>query len=299
MSPPVDDAGDVDPADAFGALSDSLRVDILRALAAHHRETRGRNVLGFADLRRRVGVRDSGRFRYHLQKLRGRFVEKADGGYRLTHVGLQVVAAILQGTYTETVSMGPVELASDCSACGDPAVATYENGVCRVACADGHLLFQWNLPPSAAADTALPDLVSLAERLARHAIELSIAGTCPTCYAAVEPAVDLTDLDEEAAEPTPRFSAECDTCGGQVVGPVGFCLLVDPRVAAFYRRHGRALRECHVWEPSFVRDESATAVAATNPVRVEIDVTLDDETLRATLDDAGTVTAVESGSDST
>ncbi|WP_449404315.1 DUF7347 domain-containing protein [Halalkalicoccus subterraneus] len=43
--------------------------------------------MGFADLRRRVGVEDSGRFRYHLKQLRGDFVEKANDGYRLTYAG--------------------------------------------------------------------------------------------------------------------------------------------------------------------------------------------------------------------
>nr|WP_160133952.1 hypothetical protein [Halococcus salsus] len=49
-----------DPADAFGALSDPLRIDILRALGNYHREAADERSIGFADLRRRVGVDDSG-----------------------------------------------------------------------------------------------------------------------------------------------------------------------------------------------------------------------------------------------
>ena len=287
MSPPDGDAADADPADAFDALSDPLRVDILRALAAHHRETGDGSPIGFADLRRRVGVRDSGRFRYHLEKLRGKFVEKEDG-YRLTHAGVEVVAAILAGTYTEATSRGPVELDSDCFVCDEPAVATYEDSVCRVSCANDHPLFQWSVPPNAAADATLPEAVELGELLARHAIELAIEGTCPKCYGAVEAAVIN---GPEASKP--GLLAECDTCGGRVVGPVSFCLLVDPRVAAFYRRRGRALREYHVWEHSFVQDPSAIGVVGEDPIRVEIDVRLGGETLRATVDESGRVSAVD------
>ena len=39
---------------------------------------------GFSDLRTRVGVRDGGRFSYHLRKLRGRLVERTGDGYALT-----------------------------------------------------------------------------------------------------------------------------------------------------------------------------------------------------------------------
>lgn len=43
----------IDPADAFSALGDPLRIDILQELSAHHRTT-GESDIGFADLRRRV-----------------------------------------------------------------------------------------------------------------------------------------------------------------------------------------------------------------------------------------------------
>jgi DNA-binding transcriptional ArsR family regulator len=126
----VDDADDeqgTDPADAFGALSDPLRVNILQTLAAHHRETEDGEFIGFAELRRRVDVRDSGRFRYHVERLRGRFVEKTGEGYRLTYAGVEVVAAILMGTYTEQVSKGPEDLDSVCFVCDEPAMATYDS----------------------------------------------------------------------------------------------------------------------------------------------------------------------------
>ncbi|MFC7140691.1 winged helix-turn-helix domain-containing protein [Halosimplex aquaticum] len=283
------DDSHVDPSEAFAALSDPLRVDILRALAAFHRESAPEPV-GFADLRKRVDVRDSGRFRYHLNELRDHFVRKADDGYHLTHAGVEIVAAILAGTYTDRGSRGPEPLDSGCSLCDARAVAVYEDGRCAVSCENDHPLFNWSVPPAAASDASLPEIVSLAELLARQAIERTLAGVCPKCSAAVDPAVVAED-----AAPAPRLRARCDTCGATMAGPVGFCLLVDPAVEAFYRRHDRPLDERYAWEPAFVADDSTISVADTDPIRVEIAVTLDDETLAVSVDESGRVSVDGSG----
>jgi len=281
----------VAPAEAFAALSDPLRVDILRELAAAHREQTVEPV-GFADLRRRVGVRDSGRFRYHLNELRDNFVRKDEGGYRLTVTGIETVAAILAGTYTHGGSLGPEPIDSECSACASPAVAVYRDGRCAVTCENDHTLFAWSLPPAAAADATLPEVVSLAELYARQAIERALAGVCPKCSAPVDPRIVTERDDPEPAAPVPGLRVACDTCGGRLVGPVGFCLLVDPAVAAFYRRHDRPLDACHVWEPAFVADD-AVEVVDRDPVRVAVDVTLDGDRLAVTVDESGRVSVRE------
>jgi DNA-binding transcriptional ArsR family regulator len=282
------DTGADDSADVFGALSDPLRVDILEALAAYHRERGAGTPVGFADLRRRVGVEDSGRFRYHLRKLQDHFVRGTDEGYRLTHAGSEVVAAILAGTYTEQPSLGPADLDSECPLCGGTARATYEDGYCLVTCPDDHPLFGWAVPPNAVSDAALPQVVDLAERLGFQAMELAIAGNCPKCYSPVDPQVVV---DGERAQPS--FVAECDTCGGREAGPVGFCLFVDPAVRAFYRRHGRPLAERHPWELPFTQGETAIDAVREDPVRVEFELELDDEVLAVTVDDAGRVVAAD------
>ena len=306
-------AESLDPAAAFAALSDPIRVDILRELSAYRRETGGGDPIGFADLRRRVEVRDSGRFRYHLNELRDHFVEKAAGGdgYRLTHAGTAVVAAVISGTLTDASTTGRAELDSECLECGEPAVATCEEGVCAVSCPNDHRLFRWNVPPNATADATIPEVVERAELLATQAIEQALTGLCPTCYDPIESEVEVRvgsereseaptadeSEDEERTESgdgdsTSRLRAVCDTCGGRVVGPVGFCLLVDPEVAAFYRRHGRRLRDHHVWEHPFVTDE-AVSVVETDPVRVTVDVVIEGDCLRVTVDGTGSVVGTE------
>jgi DNA-binding transcriptional ArsR family regulator len=72
-----------EPADAFALLADETRVAILRALAESWNEAGFGAAYGlsFSELRERVGVRDSSRFNYHLQRLTGRFARKTDEGY--------------------------------------------------------------------------------------------------------------------------------------------------------------------------------------------------------------------------
>lgn len=279
----TDDEPSTNPADAFGALSDPLRVDILQTLGEYHRETQHEKPIGFADLRRRVGVDDSGRFRYHLQQLRGNFVKKVDEGYRLAYAGMKIVSAIFMGTYTTEITKNATELDSNCFVCDNPAVATYENGTCVVSCVNDHPLFGWQVPPTAAADATLPEIVEVAGLLARQGMERALGGYCPECYHPLETEVLIEQTER------PGFRAECETCGGQLISPVGYCLLADPRVAALYRRHGRDLQEYYIWDLSFIQDEKLHTVVEKDPVRVEVAVSVEDETLRVTISETGHV----------
>lgn len=75
--------------ETFTLLSDETRVGIVRALDESDRTPRR-----FSELRAAVGVRDGGRFNYHLEKLRGRLVEKRDDGYVLTDEGERVASLV-------------------------------------------------------------------------------------------------------------------------------------------------------------------------------------------------------------
>ncbi|WP_227380085.1 winged helix-turn-helix domain-containing protein [Haladaptatus halobius] len=73
--------------DALSTLASEHRIAILRALATAEKP------LTFSELRERVGIRDTGRFNYHLSKLRERFVHETDDGYDLGHAGERVILA--------------------------------------------------------------------------------------------------------------------------------------------------------------------------------------------------------------
>ncbi|WP_313691168.1 ArsR/SmtB family transcription factor [Halorarum halobium] len=69
-------------ASTFDLLSDETRLRIVRELAGGDSDP-----VPFSVLCDRLGVSDTGRFNYHLGRLRGRLVEKREGGYVLTREG--------------------------------------------------------------------------------------------------------------------------------------------------------------------------------------------------------------------
>ncbi|WP_459194533.1 ArsR/SmtB family transcription factor [Halosimplex sp. J119] len=100
-----------DPADAFAALGDETRLDILRALADAD------GPLPFSRLRERAGVRDSGRFSYHLRRLCEYFVRETDEGYELGHAGSRIVATAAAAD-EPTPDQASVDT-EECPVCGE------------------------------------------------------------------------------------------------------------------------------------------------------------------------------------
>ncbi|GAA0199844.1 helix-turn-helix domain-containing protein [Haladaptatus pallidirubidus] len=115
MHPTESTAGDIPETaiEALGTLASEHRIAILRELAVADEP------LAFSELRERVGIRDTGRFNYHLSKLRERFVRETDGKYELGHAGERVVLAT-----TDLDADGAATLAK--------AHGTDENGECAV-----------------------------------------------------------------------------------------------------------------------------------------------------------------------
>jgi DNA-binding transcriptional ArsR family regulator len=77
----------------FDLLSDETRLRIVTTLA-RDREVDGASGLRFSQLRERVGAADSGRFNYHLGKLRGDLVRKDGERYVLTETGRTYAATV-------------------------------------------------------------------------------------------------------------------------------------------------------------------------------------------------------------
>ena len=224
-----------------------------------------------------------------MKKLRGHFVEKTEEGYQLNYAGAEMAASILTGVYTDSETLGPVELDSTCIDCDGTAIGRYEDGILSVVCENDHLLFQWGLPPNAAADATVEKLVELATTLVVHAVELSLLGTCPKCYDTMTTAIEPV----EPARFAPRFYANCETCGGIIVGPIGFCLFSHPDVNAFYHRHERSVRSSYLWELEFAGNDGSLVEAVEGEDDCNrLSFRLDDEELCLTIDETAHVTDV-------
>jgi len=110
-----------DPTDALEVLGNEIRMATLRELA----EADG--PLTFTELRERVGVRDTGKFNYHLTKLCAYFVRETDGGYELGHAGSRVIAAgdVEADPPVANGASDGGDAGDDCPVCGEADCGKY------------------------------------------------------------------------------------------------------------------------------------------------------------------------------
>jgi DNA-binding transcriptional ArsR family regulator len=271
--------------DAFAALGDETRVAILEALVDARREDPDNPELSFSALRERVGVADSGRFNYHLGKLRGRFVEGTADGYELTNAGCVIVGAILAGTYDTHVDREPERLADTCPVCESTLVAEYVDGGLTVECENEHTVMASPVPPASATDRSTTELVAFASRTVYSMFDLLAGGICTECYGRV---------DREIREPSDGevvdyvFRTTCERCGYVTTSAAAAAVLRDPAFVAFCEQHGVDVDEHLPWTlPGMT--EGAVESAGMDPPRFELRVALDGDVLAMTLDDTGEV----------
>ena len=268
---------------AFAAVADELRVRILRELWDADEP------LPFSELRERVGVRDSGRFNYHLGELRGRFVEKDDdaGGYDLRFAGRKLVGGLHSGAYTEeTAPVGPQPVDGACVACGGDLEAVYEDEHGKVDCTDCEVtLIQTEVPP-AFVDGREDDLAAAVDGYVRTTLRSFLDGFCPTCSG---PTAGRLERGENDMGPT--AVVECERCGASFYGLAAWVGVDHPAVLSFYDDHDRSVRDTPLWHLDWLAESEWVDGAAGD--RATVTVELDDERLRLTVDADLAVTDAE------
>ncbi|MFB6154875.1 MAG: winged helix-turn-helix domain-containing protein [Haloferacaceae archaeon] len=279
------------PTEAFDALRDERRVRVLEVLAARRRKHPEDPTLGFAELRKRAGVPDSGNFNYHLGKLRDRFVVEAEGGYRLTPAGVKVVSAVVSGAYAEH---DPREerLDEPCPACGATLRATVERGLLTLACAGDHR-FRNVVPPSLL-DAPADELVARLVTATRNDFELVREGACPFCEGPLS--VSWAGPGEDAH----LFTGRCPRCSAGVELPAGAVATSHPAAVSFCHERGVDLREDPYLTLRYWTGDPVS-VASRDPVRLDVSVSLPEaapgDELVLGVDDAPSVVAVQPGED--
>jgi DNA-binding transcriptional ArsR family regulator/DNA-directed RNA polymerase subunit M/transcription elongation factor TFIIS len=271
---------------AFEPLSDETRLQIMHTLAKQYREEPANPTMGFGELRKAVGRRDSGNFNYHLDKLRGRFIEDTDDGYRLSPAGHEVISAVVAGTYDDHEPLGPIELPESCPVCGSTMTARYESGLLRVSCDHDHQ-FRNTLPRRAVEDRSLEEIVRVMTIKTQQDLERIVEGICPRCYATVDWDVDVTELVG-----VPEVTTQCTRCGTVAEVPVSAAILNHPDVVAFYAGHDVDVRHRPLWAP-VLWNAVTVDVAQEEPLELSVSVQLGGEELVATLDDSLDVQSVE------
>ena len=265
-------------ADAFVTLSDPIRVAILRALWG------AREPRSYSETTDAVGIRDCGRFNYHLGKLTGRFVRKSAAGYELRPAGVHAVNVVATGALPAGVDGRTTNLAGSCPTCGGALIGRYEAGAVTVDCGDCGLNVSWGtVPPRLAESRDVDDLLDAYGRRLRHEFALADEGVCSYCGGRVEsrlehhPGEAFGYLEHPAVN---RFGG----CEGRVYGPLGLQVASRPRVVAFCADNGIPAADRPYWEREWCVSEATVERAADGAGAARLTVPGDAENLVVTVD---------------
>lgn len=286
------------PAKAFAIIGNESRLKILQILS----EEKFRSV-PFAELRKRVGMRDSSQFNYHLKKLEGPFIRKTDDGYTLRHAGINVIRSLVEGSFTDHPRIAPFETGGTCVACDEPLHAEYEHEMVFVRCFSCRTMHAMGMfPPGALAGRTADEMLAAFERWMRCAFDLSVNGICSMCRGKTTGTLirDVEDIQIKVpVDPTdfPSFELgikyQCEHCDVWDFGSAGEHILNHPDVVAFHRGYGIDSNTVPYWELDWVVTNERTTVVAEDPIRVQVTIPLDTEELRVTLDETFAVHDVE------
>ena len=283
----------IEPEAAFSVLADGSRIDILRALW----EADGQEAT-FSELCNAVGMRDSGKFNYHLSKLRGRFVRKTDDGYELQPVGHHVVGAVLAGGYTMSADLEPFTLEDHCLVCNGDLAFTYEVERAHINCQNCSYGNAFPVPPGAFADYSIDQFPRVANRYVRTLLTHARSGFCSACEGRVGP--ELTTFGSLKSDDVPPEFADvvavvydCDRCGMRTYINLSTALLDHPRVSAFHYDRGVDVRDVPIWNLGTVDGEPQSAMLADEPGTARVTYGVDGHELTLTVDDSLQVVDLE------
>jgi len=206
------------PDDAFGALGNEIRVDILRALGEADR------TLSFSALFDQIDLSDSAQFNYHLDKLVGHFVQKNDDGYALQPAGYRVIEAVLSGAVTDNPKLEKTAVDEACHYCGSQLEIQWRGSSIELFCtgcggiwersygrtggpeqADAGYLGRLPFPPAGLENREPIDALQAAYTWANLEFMSLSAGICPRCSATLDLSLNVC-ADHDASD------GLCDAC---------------------------------------------------------------------------------------
>jgi DNA-binding transcriptional ArsR family regulator len=303
--------------EAFKLLADETRLAILLALWEEYDPHATGNAVPFSRIAERMDYDDPGNLRYHLEKLRGQFVQQraAGEGYELRETGLKLIRAVIAGAGVEETTMGTTEIEQECPLCGAPTAIRYSDGCLFWTCTecagptpeatdtDG-FLSATPFDPAGLTDRT-PEEIRLASlAVAGRKIRLMFDGFCPDCSGSVEGWLECC-ADHDSAGVCEhcgkQFAAwarfQCQICKRHGISSPKTIALFHPAVISFYDDHGVSIRfRADDFENarqvfSHMHDHGMDIVS-TDPPRVTVTASMNDEEIRLTFDETGNVVDV-------
>lgn len=318
---PLEEVTDVtgeNVAGAFELLSSETRLAILLALwdaqdPGPPASELGDSALSFSELRERVGIRDSGQFNYHLDKLTERFVTEQADGYVLNDPAEQILHAVFAGTVTEHESFEAEPVDGDCNRCGEAMVIDYRDGMLVERCTacegffqpperDSGILAQGYRPPAGLLNRTPQEFHRDTNLYSRHQIHTAMEGVCPDCTGSISASIFVCsehDADEPVCPECGSFwhvqaFFVCDVCK-YTLGTPGFApMSTDMRVKAFFYERGLDIDECFDasrMKPVFDAIQKID-VTGEDPLEVTVQVALEGDRLEVVLDEDAQVAQV-------
>lgn len=250
---------ELSPHDAFGALANETRMEILQILG------QADGVMTFSELRDELGFRDPGNFQYHLNKLTDHFVRHSDDGYELKHPGRRVIEAILSGAVTGGPDLEATPIDASCTICGGSTEVSYRDermlwrctecvgrfsGVESTSKAFGVLpegTLELAYLPAAGTQNRSPEEMLEASDVWSAAEDVTITnGVCPRCSGTVEDSLRICETHDDTGELCDDcgsrvgvlVSSRCTHCGHTKVSTIVIRLLADPTFRAAFDGRG-------------------------------------------------------------
>lgn len=291
------------PEEAFAALGDQTRVEIILELARVANKQEPGSGLTFSELREQVGVSDSGRFNYHLNQLVPTFVRRDEDRYYAGYAALAMTSAVHAGLYDHDGGTETADAGWDCWQCGSPVSIVYESeeSTLMLDCPEHGVLVGYPAPPGARSGRSLEELMDVVFLRALSEMSLCRKGVCQRCWGTVsvtQPADSPSAV--EAPDNYRMVSVRCDTCWLAYQVPLRILVASDPQVLAFYREHGYSTAEVltgpqPVGAPG-VCEVTERPSAEGEQQQFEVTVTLDEETLTLTVTGRGMTQEISRGS---
>lgn len=279
------DASD-DIEEVFELVANETRIDILRTL--WNAQTAGDEHVSFSDLRERTGVRDGGRFNYHLGKLVPEFVRKRDEEYALTHAGEQLIGDAVSGTYTaaDETTLSPT-VVDDCfePGCDGNTRVRYRGGKAVFDCDSCDRTADTVAAPPVLLDPERPQSPpEAASQFSLLTAERINRGFCHLCSGPVEASIARVHPEyEPVLDGVVDVIHECRTCGGERRSGARTTLIGHPAVVSLLHDAGIDYRSTPVWEQTWLT-EATERVVSEDPIRVRVATTIDGDDYTFRLD---------------
>jgi len=286
------------PKEAFALLGHEIRLDILRAFfdeyapvdPASLSAVKARRTMSYSELMAATGVRDSGKFNYHLEQLRGVYVERVDGGYAPTASAIALYQAVVANRPLDPMPID-FDVEGACPNCDAGLRGRYEQGYLTVECPACDLFWglTYHFPKNGLAVRAGENVYdTLYDRMMFH-VGLARTGQCPSCAGIVDRTVSESRLDGEA---TPTVEMVCETCSWLVTVDVVSALQFEPRVTCALLELGLPLGD-NLQATEAVLPDVTGRVRSDEPFRVVVTVEHGDAVAEIVVDERLAVHAVD------